>query len=82
MTNEQLFNDHFFQNSKTFLAPKFENYKTYESQFARYTACESGLGGAGWELSNEIGVYCPIQHFVRLQAFPIQPVTLFLTKTS
>ena len=58
MTNEQLFNENLIQNSKTFLAPKFENYKAYESQFAQYTACESDLGGAGWELSNEIGVYC------------------------
>ena len=38
MTNEQLFNDQLIQNSKTFLSPKFDNYKTYESQFAQYTA--------------------------------------------
>ena len=58
MTSEQLFNEHLPQNSQTFLAPKFESYKAYESQFAQYTSCASRLGGTGWALSDEIGVYC------------------------
>lgn len=58
ITSEQLFNDDLPQNSKSFLSSKFENYIAYESQFARYTTCESCLGGTGWELSSEVGVYC------------------------
>jgi predicted MPP superfamily phosphohydrolase len=58
MTDERLFNNNLPQNSKIIFAPKFENYKTYESQFANYTACASSLGGAGWDLPNGIGIYC------------------------
>jgi predicted MPP superfamily phosphohydrolase len=58
MTNEKLFNDHLPQNSLSFLASKFDNYKKHEIEFAEYTTCNSNLGGTGWELSNEIGVYC------------------------
>lgn len=58
ITNEQIFNDDLSQNSQTFLASKFDNYKEYEYQFAEFTSCQSNISGSGWELSNEIGVYC------------------------
>jgi len=58
ITSEQVFNDDLPQNSQSFLASKFENYKKYEAQFAKYTSCQSNISGSGWELSNEIGVYC------------------------
>ena len=58
INNEQLFNDDLPQNSKIFLASKFDNYKEYEAQFAQYTSCQINIGGSGWELSNGIGVYC------------------------
>ncbi|WP_347987733.1 metallophosphoesterase [Methylomonas sp. AM2-LC] len=58
MTNEQLFNDHLPQNAQTFLESKFNNYKKFEEKFAKYTACESDIGGSGWALSDDVGVYC------------------------
>ncbi len=58
ITSEQLFNDELPQNTRTFLASKFDDYKKYEAQFAQYTSCQINIGGSGWELSNEIGVYC------------------------
>jgi predicted MPP superfamily phosphohydrolase len=58
ITNEQLFNDDLPQNSKSFLASKFDSYKKYEAIFAQYNSCQSNISGYGWELSNEIGVYC------------------------
>jgi predicted MPP superfamily phosphohydrolase len=58
ITNEKMFNDDLPQNSKSFLASKFDNYKEYEYNFAEYTSCQSNISGYGWELSSEIGVYC------------------------
>jgi predicted MPP superfamily phosphohydrolase len=58
ISSEAVFNDSLPQNSKTFLAPKFENYVKFEPEFARYTCCTSHLGGAGWELPDGVGVYC------------------------
>ena len=46
ITSEQLFNDDLQQNSQTFLASKFENYKEYEAQFAQYTSCQSNISGS------------------------------------
>ena len=58
IADERAFNDNLSQFSKLFLAGNFENYKTYESTFARYTSCALGLGGTGWELADGIGLYC------------------------
>lgn len=58
ITSEQLFNDELPQNTASFLASKFDNYKKYEAQFAQYTSCQTNIGGSGWKLSDEIGVYC------------------------
>lgn len=58
ISSEQSFNDNLPQNIQSFFDSKFNNYKTYETKFAQYNACEKNLGGSGWELSNDIGVYC------------------------
>ena len=38
--------------------PKFERYAATEAQFAKFTCCQSNVGGTGWELPSGIGVYC------------------------
>ena len=58
ITDENAFNNNFTQFSKTVLDAKFANYKNYESTFAKYTCCQGGLGGAGWELASGVSVYC------------------------
>lgn len=57
-TEERLFNDQLPEFSKAIFGPKFSNYVEYERNFAQYTCCSPSLGGAGWELSSEVGVYC------------------------
>lgn len=44
--------------SKDVFDAKFEPYKAAETQFAEITCCASKVGGAGWELKNNLGVYC------------------------
>ena len=44
--------------SKMFFQPKFEAYSAAEKRFAGQTCCQSSVGGAGWELPGNIGVYC------------------------
>jgi hypothetical protein len=56
--NEETFNNQLPQLSKTFFFPKFENYVSCEKEFAKYTCCHSGHGGAGWDLENGVGLYC------------------------
>jgi Calcineurin-like phosphoesterase len=58
MQDEKLFNDQFPQLSKSIFANKFKHYITCESHFAHYTCCGTELGGGGWRLSDDIGVYC------------------------
>ncbi len=58
INDEQTFNNNLSQLSEHFFKKNFENYCTWESRFAHYTACSGGLGGSGWSLSDEIGVYC------------------------
>jgi hypothetical protein len=58
MTSEQLFNEQLPQLSNTLFAPKFKNYTKYEQQFASFTCCQNSLGGTGWRLSEEVGVFC------------------------
>lgn len=56
--DEQSFNDQLPLISASIFEPKFRDYISYENTFAKYTTCTSGLGGAGWELSEGIGIYC------------------------
>ena len=37
---------------------KFDPYIEAEDKFAAMTCCHSHLGGAGWDLPGDIGVYC------------------------
>lgn len=41
-----------------FLKGKFDNYIETESQFAAYGCCQERLGGSGWTLGTDIGLYC------------------------
>lgn len=56
--DEQTFNDQLPQLSESIFSSKFDNYVSCEAKFAKYTCCHSGLGGAGWDLENGIGLYC------------------------
>lgn len=58
LTSEKIFNDNVPQLSDIFFRPKFRNYVDAEANFAKYGCCQTNLGGAGWDLDNEIGVYC------------------------
>ncbi len=56
--DEETFNNQLPQLSDLIFSQKFENYVSCEAKFAKYTCCHSGLGGAGWDLKNGIGLYC------------------------
>lgn len=56
--DEETFNNQLPQLSDLIFSQKFENYVSCEAKFAKYTCCHSGLGGAGWDLKNVIGLYC------------------------
>ena len=56
--DEETFNNQLPQLSKSIFSSKFDNYVSCEAKFAKYTCCHSGLGGAGWDLENGIGLYC------------------------
>jgi hypothetical protein len=58
INDERSFNDKLPQLSKLIIEGNFANYKFYETTFAQYTTCASGLGGTGWELSEGVGLYC------------------------
>ena len=57
LKDERTFNDSFPQLTHL-LGNKLENYVAAEKNFAEYTCCNSGLGGAGWELAGGLGLYC------------------------
>ena len=56
--DEETFNNQLSQLSESIFSSKFKNYVSCEKRFAKYTCCHSGLGGAGWELEDGIGLYC------------------------
>ena len=58
LTSETLFNDNVPKLSDMFFRPKLRNYIAAEAAFAEYGACQTTLGGTGWDLANGIGVYC------------------------
>lgn len=58
MSDEEIFNNHFQQLSANFFAPTFANYKAAEAAFAKFTSCQDSLGGTGWTLPDNLGVYC------------------------
>jgi len=58
MTSECLFNDNVAKLSQFFFEPEFSNYIKLENDIAKYTCCGSSVGGEGWELDGDIGIYC------------------------
>jgi predicted phosphodiesterase len=58
LKDERSFNDNLPVLTESFLVNGFTNYKNCESEFASYNCCGSMLGGNGWALSEEVGVYC------------------------
>ncbi len=54
---ENKFND-FLQEDPYTLKTKFDNYVNFEEKFAYYGVMQDILSGTGWELDNNIGVYC------------------------
>jgi len=58
MKSELQFNDNLATLSSAFFNNTFGNYLSAEQHLAHYTCCQESLGGTGWELSNDVGLYC------------------------
>lgn len=56
--DEELFNRNFAQLSKMLFAETFAPYVSAEAVFAQFACCQENLGGHGWELNDEVGIYC------------------------
>jgi len=56
--DERTFNDTLPQLSAAIFDHKFKQYISCESQFAHFACCTRDLGGTGWQLADEIGLYC------------------------
>jgi len=55
--NESSFNDYTDKPLDVFES-KFAEYRAFESRFADYVALGTSLTGSGWEIANNVGVYC------------------------
>lgn len=55
--NETDFNN-YLSKQPTILTDKFPNYKSFETKFADYGISNNILSGAGWDLDENIGLYC------------------------
>lgn len=58
ITDEESFNREVVNLGDLILKKNFSSYVAAEATFAGFTACQDMLGGKGWELNNEIGIYC------------------------
>ncbi len=56
--NEKEFNDYISNPSNNVLLKKFDNYRVFEKKFANIGACGEKMGGGGWKIDENIGVYC------------------------
>lgn len=56
--NEKQFNDYISNPSKNVLLNKFNNYKVFESKFADMGISTTTMSGKGWNIDENIGVYC------------------------
>jgi predicted MPP superfamily phosphohydrolase len=58
--NEKQFNDYVSKESSNInlLLDKFENYRYFENQFAKIGLSTGPIGGSGWYLNDNIGIYC------------------------
>ena len=57
-TSETLFNDRLDHLSKVVFKSTFGNYVEFEARFSQFNCCQSSLGGSGWDLGQNVGVYC------------------------
>lgn len=55
--NESSFNSYLSRHNAMF-AQKFENYVSFEKQFAAFGVASGCVGGAGHSISDDAGVYC------------------------
>jgi len=55
--NEHQFNDYILRQPNV-LTDKFSQYKTFENRFAEFGVLGTTVTGAGWEIADDIGVYC------------------------
>lgn len=55
--DERGFND-YLETPNCLLNEKFSNYLAFEPQFADYGITTGALAGAGWKISDGLGVYC------------------------
>ncbi|BBA70049.1 metallophosphoesterase [Geobacter sulfurreducens] len=58
MRDEKTFNDNVSQLTNAIFQSKFKQYVDWESSFAKFRCCSSNLGGTGWELTADLGIYC------------------------
>ena len=56
--DETTFNNQIPTLTDLFFQKKFAEYQEFEKGFAGLTCCTSGVGGTGWELPGDIGVFC------------------------
>lgn len=56
--DETTFNDQLSTLTGLFFGKEFAQYREFETTFADFTCCSSGMGGTGWELPGGIGVFC------------------------
>jgi len=55
--SETLFNDYAVNPSDVFKT-KFKEYSAFESSFADYKTLRPSLTGSGWEIADNVGIYC------------------------
>ncbi|NVN94259.1 MAG: metallophosphoesterase [Bacteroidetes bacterium] len=55
--NESQFNDYMTKSSNIY-NEKFLNYKEFESKFANYGIFGDSISGSGWNIDENIGIYC------------------------
>lgn len=55
--NEKNFNDYVLRQPNVF-SEKFENYLAFQSQFADVGLSKQQVTGAGWAMSDDVGIYC------------------------
>src|ERR1700682_1097158 len=56
--DEEGFNRELHQLSEMIFDPKFKAYKAAENDFAKQRCCQISVGGCGWDLPDDVGVYC------------------------
>ena len=58
LTDEDGFLSELASLNEMYFAPKFVDYLEAEKSFAAHTCCQNNLGGNGWALSDEVGLFC------------------------